>query len=303
MIAQSKAPLRLRQTLDDRLFDIVVNVAVVIATLVTLYPLYFVVIASISDPYATAAGKTLLLPVQVSFRAYAHILKVQKIWTGYYNTIIYTLGSTCLGVMMTTMAAYALSRRDLVGRDVFMKLVVFTMYFSGGLVPTYMIIKGLNLINTRLVIILLGGFTAYNLIIARTFFISKIPTELLEAASVDGCGNGRFFFRIVLPLSKEIITVLALYYAVSQWNSYFNAMIYLTKAALAPLQIVLREILINATNILVDGATAAELAEQQRLAETTKYGIMVVSSIPILVMYLFMQRYFIGGIMIGSIKG
>ena len=294
---------KVRQAADDRAFDIIVNVTVILITLLAIYPLYFVILASISDPYATASGKTLLMPVKPTLEGYNHILHYRKIWTGYGNTIIYTLGSALVGVSVTTLAGYSLSRQDLVGRNFFMKLFVFTMYFSGGIVPLYLVMKGLTLINTRMVVILLGGFSAYNLVVARTFFVSKLPTELYEAASVDGCGNGRFFFRIVLPLSKEIVTVLVLYYAVSQWNSYFNAMIYTTKPALQPLQLVLRDILINAQTMTTDGLTAEELAEQQRLAETTKYGVMVVSSLPVLVAYPFLQKFFINGVMIGSVKG
>ena len=293
----------LRQTADDRAFDIIVNAAVILITLIAIYPLYFVVLASVSDPYATASGKTLLWPVSPTLEGYNHIFHYKKIWTGYGNTIIYTLGSALLGVSVTTMAGYALSRQDLVGRNIFMKVFVFTMYFSGGIVPLYLVMKSLSLINTRMVVILLGGFTAYNLVVARTFFVSKMPVELYEAASVDGCGNGRFFFQIVLPLSKEIVTVLLLYYAVSQWNSYFNAMIYTTKPALQPLQLILRDILINAQTMTTDGLTAEELAAQQRLAETTKYGIMVVSSLPVLAAYPFLQKFFINGVMIGSVKG
>lgn len=294
---------KLRQTADDKAFDILVNVFVILITVIAIYPIYFVVLASVSDPYATASGKTLLWPVSPTLEGYNHILHYKKIWTGYLNTVIYTVGSALVGVTVTTMAGYALSRQDLVGRNFFMKLFVFTMYFSGGIVPLYLVMKGLNLINTRMVVVLLGGFTAYNLVVARTFFVSKIPPELYEAASVDGCGNGRFFIQVVVPLSKEIITVLVLYYAVSQWNSYFNAMIYTTKTALQPLQLVLRDILINAQTMTTDGLTAEELAQQQRLAETTKYGIMVVSSLPVLAAYPFLQRFFINGVMIGSVKG
>lgn len=293
----------LRQAMDDRCFDIVINVVLIVFTILAIYPIYFVVLASISDPYATAAGKTLLRPVGLTFEGYVHVFHYNKIWIGYGNTIIYSMGSALLGVIITTMAGYALSRKDLIGRNLFMKLFVFTMYFNGGIVPLYLVMKGLDLTNTRAAIILLGGFTAYNLIITRTFFLSKMPDELLEAASIDGCGNGRFFFQIVLPVSKEIITVLLLFYAVTQWNSYFNAMIYTTRSYLRPLQLVLRDILINAQSMTTEGLTAEELAAQQRLAETTKYCVMVVSALPVLLIYPALQKFFMGGVMVGSVKG
>lgn len=293
----------LKQAWDDRCFDIIVNAILIILTIIAIYPIYFVVLASISDPYATAAGETLLLPSGLTWEGYVHILHYNKLWVGYGNTIIYTVGSAIVGVVVTTLAGYALSRRDLVGRNFLMKLFVFTMYFNGGIVPLYLVMRGLNLINTYAIVILLGGFATYNLVVARTFFESKIPMELYEAASVDGCGNGRYFFQIVLPLSKEIMTVLVLYYAVSQWNNYFNAMIYTTKTNLRPLQLVLRDILINAQTMTTEGMTAEEMAAQQRLAETTKYCVMVVSALPVLVMYPFLQKFFINGVMVGAVKG
>lgn len=301
MIMQKKS--KLKQTWDDKSFDVVVNTLLIIITIVAVYPIYFVLLASISDPYATATGKTLLLPSGLTWEGYVHIMHYNKLWIGYGNTIIYTAGSAIVGVVITTMASYSLSRRDLVGRNFFMKLFVFTMYFNGGIVPLYLVMRGLNLINTYSIVILLGGFTTYNLVIARTFFMSKLPMELYEAASVDGCGNGRYFFQVVLPLSKEIMTVLVLYYAVSQWNNYFNAMIYTTKTNLRPLQLVLRDILINAQTMTTEGMSAEEMAAQQRLAETTKYCVMVVSALPVLAMYPFLQKYFINGVMIGSVKG
>ena len=184
-----------------------------------------------------------------------------------------------------------------------MKIIIFTMYFQGGLVPTYMLVKNLNLVDTRWIMIILGSFSVFNLIVARTFFMSKIPDELFEAAQIDTCGNGRFFLRIVLPLSKEIIAVIVLYIAVSQWNSFFNALIYLGNQDYYPLQLVLREILLGSQSIMGQDVDAADMIEMQRLAETIKYGVMVVSSLPILILYPFVQKYFVKGVMIGSIKG
>lgn len=291
------------QSLSDKTFDILVNAAVIIAAIVTLYPLYFVLLASISDPSAVQQGRVFLLPSGIDFTAYKNIFKDPRIMIGYRNTIMYTTGGTLIGVVLTILGGYALSRKDLIGRSIIMKLMVFTMYFNGGLIPTYMVVRNLNLINTPYVLMILGSFTVFNLIITRTFFMAKIPDELLEAATIDGCGNGRFFTSIVLPLSKEIVAVIVLYYSVSHWNSFFNALIYISKQSLYPLQLVLREILVGAQFLMMDGADIESIIESQRLAETIKYGIIVVASVPILVAYLFLQKFFVRGVMIGSIKG
>lgn len=292
-----------RNSKEDKIFDIVVNTMVALAAVITLYPLYFVVLASISDPTALNTGKVFLWPVLPDLGAYRHILADNRIWTGYLNTIIYTVCGTAFGVFITILGGYALSRKDLVGRDLIMKIMVFTMFFSGGLIPTYMVIKNLHLVNTPYIMIILGSFSVFNLILTRTFFISKIPDELYEAAQMDSCGNARFFFSIVLPLSKEIVSVIVLYIAVTHWNSFFDALIYLSNQKLVPLQLVLREILIGSQSLMTDTSVAAERIEMQRLSETIKFGVMVVSTLPILALYPFMQKYFIGGVMIGSLKG
>lgn len=290
------------QSTEDKVFDFVVNVLIILATVITLYPMYFVVLSSISSPSALLTGQSLLVPVDISFASYKYIFADTRIWRGYGNTIFYTFFNTLLGTAMTVLAGYALSRKDLVGRNIFMKLMVFTMYFQGGLVPTYMVVRDLHLINTRAVMIILGAFTVFNLIIVRTFFVAKIPDELLEAAQLDGCGNGRFFFSIVLPLSKEIVAVVVLYIAVASWNSFFNALIYLSSQKLYPLQLILREILLSGQTIQND-VDAADIAEMQRLAATIKYAVMVISTLPILALYPFVQKYFVKGVMVGSVKG
>lgn len=292
-----------RQTLDDKLFDIIVNTLVILAAVITIYPLYFVLLASVSDPAALQSGRVFLWPVNADLSAYKHILNDTRIWRGYSNTIFYTVFSTAFGGFITILGGYALSRKDLIGRDFIMKILVFTMYFNGGLVPTYMVVKGLNMVNTPYSMIILGSFSVFNLIIVRTFFISKIPDELLEAARIDGCGNGRFFVSIVLPLSKEIISVVVLYIAVASWNSFFNALIYLSNQKLYPLQLILREILIASQTIMAEGADSAALIQMQRLSETIKYAVMIVATLPVLLLYPFLQRYFIRGVMVGSIKG
>lgn len=294
---------KIRAPRADRVFNIVVTVLLVLVLLVVLYPLYFVVIASVSDPTSISNGSVILLPKNVDFIGYQKILQDTRIWTGYRNTIIYTIISTVLGVSTTIMAGYSFSRNDLPGRKGLMLFYVFTMYFSGGLIPTYLVVKQMGLMGSPLTVILLGTVSVYNIIIARSYFTNNIPAEMFEAASIDGCGNGRFFISIVLPLSKAIIAVLVLYYAVAQWNSYFNALIYLNKQQYYPLQLVLREILIASQMVQSDIVDLDAIQEMQRIAATIKYGVIVVASLPMLALYPFVQRYFIKGVMIGSVKG
>jgi putative aldouronate transport system permease protein len=287
----------------DQIFDFIVNFIVVIATILVLYPLYFVVIASVSDPAAVNSGQTLLLPHMPSLSGYKLIFEDARIWIGYKNTLIYTGFGTLLALFLTIFAGYALSRKDLVGGSIIMKLMVFTMYFNGGLIPTYLVIKNLKLTDTPYVLIILGSFSVFNLIITRTFFVSKIPKEYMEAASIDGCGNGRFFFSIVLPLSKEVIAVIALFYAVSHWNSFFSALIYVSDQKLYPLQLILRDILIGSQSLQSNTDDPSIIMEMQKIAETIKYGVIIVSTLPVLIFYPFIQRFFVKGIMIGGIKG
>lgn len=291
------------QSRFDTGFDIVSTILLVLFLLVVLYPLYFVVIASISDANAISTGQVILLPKDVSFVGYRRIFQDSRILTGYGNSVIYTLASTVIGTITTVMAGYAFSRNDLPGHGWLMKVYVFTMYFSGGLIPTYLVVKDLNLLGSPWVVILMGAVSAYNIVIARSFFTSNIPPELYEAASIDGCPNGRFFFSIVVPLSKSIIAVIALYYAVAQWNSYFNSLIYLNKQEQYPLQLILREILLSSQGVQADVTDIDALQEMQRIAATIKYGVIIVASVPMLIMYPFIQKYFVKGVMIGSVKG
>ena len=268
-----------------------------------LYPLYFVVIASVSDATSISSGQVILLPKNVSVVGYQRILQDARIGSGYVNSILYTLGSTLIGVTTTVMAGYSFSRSDLAGRKVLMLLYVFTMYFNGGLIPTYLVVKQLGLMGSPWVVILLGSVSVYNIIIARSFFTNNIPPELLEAASIDGCGNGRFFISIVVPLSKSIIAVLALYFSVDQWNGYFNALVYLNRQEQYPLQLILREILISSQMVQADIGDLDAIQEMQRIAATVKYGVIVVASVPMLMIYPLVQKYFVKGVMIGSVKG
>ena len=296
------ATAKIRLSRADQVFDAVNYVILTICLLVVAYPLYFIVIASVSDPTAVYAGRVVLWPASFTLEGYRRILDYASFFTGYRNTILYTLVGTAVNVAITIPGAYALSRKDLVGRNIMMMGITFTMIFSGGLIPTYLLVIQLNLYNTMWALILPAAVSSWNFIVARTFFQQTIPDELLEAATLDGAGNTQFFLRIVLPLSKSIIAVMVLFYAVNHWNSYFNALIYLKSAEKYPLQLVLRNILFeNSLGDMVEDAST--LALQQRLGDLIKYGIIIASSLPLLILYPFLQRYFIQGVMIGAVKG
>ena len=292
-----------RQSAFDIGFDVVSTLLLIIALLIVLYPLYFVLIASISDANSISLGKVILLPKNIDFVGYRRILQDNRIMNGYVNSIFYTVASTVIGTMTTILAGYSFSRTDLVGRKALMMVYVFTMYFSGGLIPTYLVVKDVGLLGSPWAVILMGAISVYNIIIARSFFSSSIPVDLYEAAQLDGCSNGRFFISIVVPLSKSIIAVIALYYAVAQWNGYFNALIYLSKQNQYPLQMVLREILLSSQSVQADVTDVDAIQEMQRIAATIKYGVIVVASLPMLMLYPFIQKYFVKGVMIGSVKG
>ena len=293
---------KIRVSMADRVFDILNYIILTLCLLIVAYPLYFIVIASVSDPTAVYAGKVILWPSRFTLEGYQRILDYESFFTGYRNTVIYTVVGTAINVLITIPGAYALSRKDLVGRNIIMMGVTFTMIFSGGLIPTYLLVISLNLYNTMWALILPVAVSAWNLIVARTFFQETIPDELLEAATLDGAGNTQFFLRVVLPLSKSIIAVMILFYAVNHWNSYFNALIYLKSADKYPLQLVLRNILFeNSLGDMVEDAST--LALQQRLGDLIKYGIIIASSLPLLILYPFLQRFFIQGVMIGAVKG
>ncbi len=293
----------IKETRADRILNYVINTLLILLVLVVVYPLYFVIIASFSDPVAVSGGKLTFYPIGLNVDAYKRIFNDSRIWTGYKNTLFYTTFGTLLGVMLTIMAGYSFSRKDLKGSGFLMTLYIITMYFGGGLIPTYMVVKQLGLINQPLVLILLGSFSTYNMIIARSFFKQNLPDELFEAASIDGCGNGRFFFSMVIPLSKAIIAVLTLFYASGHWNSYFNALIYVNDEKLYPLQLILRDILVASQMISQDMSDPESAMEMQRIAELIKYGVIIVATVPMLILYPFVQRFFVQGVMIGSVKG
>lgn len=294
-----------RKTRGDRVFDALNLLFLGFVGLLVAYPLYFVVIASISDPNVVNKGGVILWPKGITLLGYQKLFQDKTIWTGYANTFFYTLVGTTLNVVVTTCGAYALSRKDLVGRKLLMRYFIFTMYFSGGLIPMFIQINTMGLYNTRWVLIILGMVSVYNLIIARTFFETSIPDEMLEAAKLDGCSDLRFFVSIVLPLSHAIIAVLVVYYGVGHWNQYFNALIYVSKQEYYPLQIILREILIQArqTEAVVSEGQIAEMIERNKYAELIKYGVIVVSSLPVMILYPFAQKFFVKGVMLGAVKG
>lgn len=295
---------RVHRSRQDLVIDIIIGCLSVAILIASAYPLYFVLIASFSDPTLIATGQITFWPKGITTSAYEYILKEKDIWTGYRNTIIYTIASTFFGLAVTIPGGYALSRKDFVGRGALMKLLTFTMFFNGGLIPTYIMVSKMHMLNTRFILVVLGCITVFNIIVARTFFTGNIPDELLEAASIDGCGNTRFFFSIVLPLSKTIVAVIGLYIAVWQWNSYFNALIYVTNRDLLPLQLVMRDLLIQGQSLTsseeMDAASVKYLME---IAQLIKYGVIVVSTLPIICVYPFAQKYFVKGVMIGSVKG
>ena len=295
----------------DRVFVTINGILLALFFIVELYPMIYVLSASFSDPQAVGGGEMLLWPVRPSLEGYQYILQYKTIWTGYLNTIFYTVLGTVVNLIVTIPCAYALSRRDFPDKGIFMLLFMFTMYFSGGTIPAYLNYKSLGLLNTRWVMLLNGLVSAYNLIVARTFFSNTIPWELHEAAFLDGCSDFRLFTKIILPLSAPIVVVMALYYGVGHWNAYFNAFIYLSDRTKFPLQVFLKEILMQskfAENEMLQGGdfTPEQLLAMTRMTETAnmlKYGIIVISTVPMLCIYPFLQRYFAKGVMIGSVKG
>jgi ABC-type glycerol-3-phosphate transport system permease component len=267
-----------------------------------LYPIIYVISSSFSSPDAVGSGQVVLLPVEFSTIGYQIILQYKPLWMGFMNSAIYAIGSGILSTTLTLLAAYPLSRKDVVGKNMIMAFMVFTLFFGGGLIPYYLLLSRLHLIDTRLVMILPGAVSVFNMIIARTFLQSNIPDDLYDAASVDGCSHFRFFWNIVLPLSKPLIAILFLFAAVGAWNSYFNALVFLRSQELMPIQIVLRNILIENQRFGSVGLVSVEL-QRQKIYDLLKFGMIVVGSLPLMIAYPFVQKHFVKGVLIGSIKG
>lgn len=289
------------QSLADRAFDIINHGLLGLIALCVLYPMYFIVIASFSDPVAINNGQVSFWPVGFNTLGYQRIFENVKIWRSYSNTIFYTVAGTAMNLILTLMMAYPLSRKKFFAKKPILFLAMFTMYFQGGLIPTYLWMNDLNLYNTPWVMVLLPAINVFNLIIAMNYMSNNIPEELYEAASIDGCSHIKFFTRIVLPLSKTIVVVLILYYGVAHWNEFMNGLIYLKDEGLHPLQLTLRGILLqNQASGLGD---VDSMVEQQKAAELLKYGVIIVSTLPVLAIYPFLQKHFEKGVMVGSVKG
>lgn len=292
----------IKQSKQDNVFSLVNYTFLFIVLTVVFYPLIIILSSSFSSPGAVASGRVWLLPVEPSLLSYQAVFNNRQILTGYYNSFIYTVIGTFISVALTMAFAYPLMRRGLPGGNLIMKLMVFTMIFSGGIIPTYLVVKSLGMIDTRWAMVIPGAISVYNVIIARTFLKSNISEELLESTQIEGCDDLHFFFRFVIPLSKTIIAVMALFYAVGNWNSFFSALIYLRRQELYPLQVIIRNILLLSQ--MADMLKDTNLALQyQGMYDLLKYAVIIVSSLPILILYPFLQRYFIKGVMIGSLKG
>jgi putative aldouronate transport system permease protein len=292
----------IKTTLSDRVFNLIVTLALSLILLIVAYPLYFVCIASFSEPNAVNLGQVILIPKQITMLGYEQIFNDTIIWQSYLNSIIYTAIQVicCLG--FTIPAAFALSRPELPGNSLIMKIFIFTMYFSGGMVPLYMVIRSLKLLNSMWALILPGAISTYNLIVARSFYMNTIPCELYEASLLDGCDYFKFFWHVAVPLSQAIVAVLALFYAAGRWNAFTDAIIYLTDQKKYPLQLVLRNILLRAQLYAMAGDELSAI-EAQRAMDLMKYGLIVAASLPMMVLYPFIQKFFVSGVMIGAVKG
>lgn len=290
-----------KKSLGEKTFDFLNYFVLAVLLGVTLYPCWYVVMSSLSDPIKIAAdGGLALYPKGFSLEAYSGVLNHKQLWVGYRNTILYVISGGVLSVFFTVTSAFALTRKDMPGRNIFMFLILFTMYFSGGMIPTYLLVKSLKMLNTPWAIILPGMISTYNLIVTISY-INGIPSALEEAAKIDGASEYVILFKIIIPLCKPIIAVISLYYMVALWNNYFSAMIYIDKPSLYPLQLVLREILIANNTTSFEGMTGG--SDAAAYAENLKYAVIVVSTIPVLCVYPFVQKYFIKGVMIGAVKG
>ncbi|WP_241680909.1 carbohydrate ABC transporter permease [Pseudactinotalea suaedae] len=294
-------PRRMRESGVDRVFLFLVYLLLALALAAVLIPLIYILASSFSDPLAVSAGRVFLWPVDFTLRGYQTVLSDPQILTGYANSIFYAVVGTLISVTLTVAIAYPLSRKDLFGRNVITMLIVFTMLFSGGLIPTYLVVQSLGMLDTRWALLIPQAIGVWQVIIARSFFRTSIPDELTEAAQLDGARDLRVLWSIVLPLSKPLLAVIALMYAIYQWNSYFDALLYIRDSDLQPLQIVLRNILI--LNGASGGMSTTDAVERQQLANLVKFSLIVVSTVPVLLIYPFVARHFNKGVMVGSVKG
>ncbi|ODM09340.1 sugar ABC transporter permease [Eisenbergiella tayi] len=289
-----------RKCRQDKIFIIVDSILALFFLLICLYPLYFILIASFSNPSLVAGGKVWIIPRGLTLDGYKMMLAKSEIWRGYGNTILYTLTGTTINLIFTISAGYALSRKTLPFRSAINMFFLLTMFINGGLIPTYLLMNSLHLVNTFAIMVLMGGVNVWNFIICRTFFETNIPTEVLEAAKIDGSNELVFFMRIALPLSKSILAVMTLFFAVEHWNGYYNALVYLRSENKYPLQLVLRNLLL--TTQLSPETSDSGMAQLLNL-QSMKYGVIVIASVPVLILYPFIQKHFVKGVMVGAIKG
>jgi len=302
----------IKRTKGDVIFDTLNIIFMILILFIIVYPLYFTLIASISDPTAVSLGKVIFTPVKLNWEPYASVFRNSTIWKGYRNTIFYTVAGTIWNLVLTLPTAYVMSKKYLPGRNFLSWYFLFTMYFGGGLIPSYLNVQHMHLVNKPIVLVILGGLSIYNMIVCRVYFQSSIPEDLYEAARIDGASDFLQFFRIALPLATPIIAVMALYYGVGRWNDYFTALIYISDNEWVPLQIVLRNILIQnqgaaslqvQEGMMADEETREYMERMKNLAQGMKYAVIWIASAPLLIAYPFVQKYFVKGVMIGSLKG
>ena len=293
----------IREARPDAIFNTVIFILMILIIIAISYPLYFVIIASISSPNAVNSGQVLLWPKDLTVAGYKKILEYEPLWTGYANSLLYTIAGTVINLLFTIPAGYALSRKKLRGRKFLMLLFAITMFFGGGMIPTYLVIRNLGLLDTIWVMLLPGACSVYNIIVTKTFMENSIPEELLDASRIDGCNDFQTFASVVLPLSMPIIAVMTLFYAIGHWNSYFDALLYLNDPGKFPLQMVLRELLLqNQVSSGMTSGSMSSIAERAQLAEQMKYGIIIVATLPMMAMFPFVIKHFKKGVMVGSIK-
>jgi multiple sugar transport system permease protein/putative aldouronate transport system permease protein len=289
--------------LEDKIFDIVNYTLLTLVLIIVLYPVLYIVAASFSDPQAVISGQVYILPVKPTLRGYEAVFKNKKILTGFANSFFYLIVGTLLNLVMTMLCAYPLSRKEFKARNFFSFFFVFTMYFSGGLVPNYILVNNLGLTDTRWAMIIPTAMSTYNMIICRTYIVNSIPDELYEAGQLDGCSPWKYFLSVVIPLCKPILAVMTLYYGVAKWNNYFDAMLYLRKDSLQPLTIIMKQILIQNQVDMTQIGDASNLAKLQGMSELLKYSTIVVACLPVMLLYPFVQKHLVKGVMIGAVKG
>ncbi len=296
---------RVEKSYSDKIFDVVNLIVMCVLLLIFIWPMWFVLIASFSDPNQLWLGNVILWPKGFTLEAYEKLLEYTDIWIGYKNTILYTVVGTLVNLILTVTLAYPLSRKDFLPRKFIMIMLVITMYFSGGLIPTYLVVKNLGMVNNFWAMIIPGAISTYNVLVVRTYFLNSIPNELHEAAKLDGANNLQFFGKIALPLAKPVVAVVGLYYAVGHWNDYYTALIYLYDKEKFPLTCFLKNLIIDTSTAMQGsfGSSASEMESMIRLAQSLKYSTIIVAVIPMLIVYPFVQKFFVKGVMIGSIKG